>query len=78
MYQLINKTCHKACKLLDPDKTNKLVKKLAYRLKNRKRFEKQKEKVKQKKIDRKNQRIALFGKRRYYLSELFGQWVLYI
>jgi recombinational DNA repair protein (RecF pathway) len=78
MYQLVNKACNQASKILDPDEAAKVVKMLIRRYKKREKLKKQKQKRKQKKLDRKNQRIAIFGKSRYYLSELFGQWVLYI
>lgn len=78
MYQIINKACGKACKLLDAEKTERFLKRLVYRLKYRDHLKKHKGKIRQKKIDRKTQRIAMFGKTKYYLSELFGQWILYI
>lgn len=55
-----------------------MAKKLAYRIKHRKKIEKLKAKSFQKRKDRKQERIALLGKSRYYLSELFGQWVIYL
>lgn len=78
MYQLVNKACNQACKILDPDEAAKVVKMLARKYKNRERLKSEKLQKKQKRIDRKNQRIAMFGKKKYILSELFGQWVLYI
>lgn len=78
MYQLVNKACNQASKILNPDEAAKVVKMLARRYKKREKLKKQKQKRKQKKIDRKNQRIAMFGKKKYILSELFGQWILYI
>ncbi|WP_157882685.1 hypothetical protein [Thermoclostridium stercorarium] len=55
MYQLVNKACNQASKILDPDEAAKVVKMLIRRYKKREKLKKQKQKRKQKKLDRKNQ-----------------------
>jgi hypothetical protein len=63
--------------MLNPDAVAKAAKKLVYQYKNWKRLKGERFQRKQKRKDRKQERIALIGKTRYYLSQLFGQWIIY-
>ena len=52
--------------------------KIANELLNHKKMKGKRSKKREIKVNRKQQKIELFGKVRYYLAYWFGEWILYI
>lgn len=56
----------------------KLGKNLVYKMVNKEKIKAQKQKRKLEKSKKRKARIKAFGKGKYYLSILFGKWILYL
>jgi hypothetical protein len=81
MLDTANKILNSTCRIFDEQQAAVMAGKIAYRIKHMDKFRKLKKKrikARQKRKDRKQERINALGKARYYLSELFGQWVIYL